>query len=131
MRNTLHLSIGFILQLVLFSCNETQIVSAFPSEFYGLGMEIEIRNDKPLITFIHKDSPADKSKILIGDVIEAIDGQSTAKMTLAEVIMRIRGPENSQIILDLKRHNYDIILVLLRKKLQKGPIGYQPTNSRK
>ena len=120
----------YLLLLVLptlTQCSETKTIESFPKQFYGLGIELEIRKESPVITFIHKKSPAEESKILIGDVIEAIDGKPTKGLTLAQVIMLVRGPLHSQLMLHLKRHQQKITVVLRRGKISKGPAGYQGT----
>ncbi|MDP7040870.1 MAG: PDZ domain-containing protein [Myxococcota bacterium] len=125
MKQNAHYYLLLLALPILTQCSETKTIESFPEQFYGLGVELEIRKESPVITFIHKKSPAEESKILVGDVIEAIDGKPTKGLTLAQVIMLVRGPLHSQIMLHLKRHQQKITVVLRRAEISKGPAGYQ------
>tara|TARA_B100000959_G_scaffold285706_1_gene361372 strand:- start:1472 stop:1882 length:411 start_codon:yes stop_codon:yes gene_type:complete len=125
MRGKLHYIFQFLVLLTFMQCSETKVVESFPQKFYGLGIEVEIRNDNPVITFVHKKSPAEESQMLAGDIIEAIDGKTTKGLTLAQVVMLIRGPPHSQIMLHIKRHQHKMTLILRRREIHKGPAGYQ------
>ena len=119
--------------LWLSSCAETTEVQPFPKQYYGVGIEIEIHRDKPVVRFVHKNSPAEQAKILKGDVIESIDGKVTKTLSLADVILLIRGKKNSQIVMDLNRQSQSITVVTRRDAITKTIGGYrgQPENQSK
>ncbi len=72
-------------------------------EFQGIGVTLGTRNKK--ITVIHPlpGTPALKAGIKAGDVIVAIDGTSTAKMSLPTASDKIRGPKGTKVKLDVLR----------------------------
>lgn len=57
----------------------------------GIGAEIGIRDSKPTIIRILAGNPADKAGVMAGDVITAINDQSTSSWTADETASKIRG----------------------------------------
>lgn len=65
--------------------------------FYGIGVLIGIRGGKVTILTPIEGTPAYRLGLRAGDIIEAVDGQSTADMDLDEVARRLRGPEGTTV----------------------------------
>ncbi len=72
-------------------------LSTLEGEFEGIGAHVTIRDEQLTIITPIADSPADKAGIRAGDVILEIDGVSTAEMSLAEAVLKIRGPEETSV----------------------------------
>jgi len=72
-------------------------LTALEGEFEGIGAHVTIRDEQLTIIAPIADSPADKAGIKAGDVILEIDGVSTAEMSLAEAVLKIRGPEGTSV----------------------------------
>jgi len=72
-------------------------LSTLEGEFEGIGAHVTIRDEQLTIIAPIADSPADKAGIRAGDVILEIDGVSTAEMSLAEAVLKIRGPEETSV----------------------------------
>lgn len=70
--------------------------------FIGIGAEIDEQNESIVIVTPLEDSPALKAGILAGDVILEIDGKTTEKLTSAEAVKRITGPEGTQVKLKVR-----------------------------
>src|SRR2546428_3007208 len=73
------------------------------SRFNGLGIEVAIKNGLPTIVTPMEDTPAAKAGILSGDQILKINGMSTEKMDLQDVINHLRGATGQKITLTLIR----------------------------
>src|SRR5437763_336515 len=73
------------------------------SRFNGLGIEVAIKNGLPTIVTPMEDTPAAKAGILSGDQILKINGTSTEKMDLQDVINHLRGSPGQKITLTLIR----------------------------
>ncbi len=70
-------------------------------EFGGVGMEVGMR--KNLLTVIAplEDSPAMRAGIKAGDAVLAIDGASSADISVDEAVRKIRGPKGSKVKLTI------------------------------
>src|ERR1700730_18156572 len=73
------------------------------SRFNGLGIEVAIKNGLPTIVTPMEDTPAARAGILSGDQILKINGASTEKMDLQDVINHLRGSPGQKINLTLIR----------------------------
>jgi carboxyl-terminal processing protease len=73
------------------------------SRFNGLGIEVAIKNGLPTIVTPMEDTPAARAGILSGDQILKINGTSTEKMDLQDVINHLRGTPGQKISLTLIR----------------------------
>jgi len=71
--------------------------------FFGIGVIIGIRGGKVTIITPIQGTPAYRLGLRAGDVIEAVDGQSTQDMDLDEVARRLRGPEGTTVKVTISR----------------------------
>jgi carboxyl-terminal processing protease len=72
-------------------------VSTFEGKFEGIGAVISAKDKQLTIVAPIADSPAEKAGIKAGDKILEIDGQSTAKLSLIEATLKIRGPKGTSV----------------------------------
>src|SRR5881397_2624030 len=73
------------------------------SRFNGLGIEVAIQNGLPTVVTPMEDTPAARAGILSGDQILKINGASTDRMDLQDVINHLRGSPGQKISLTLMR----------------------------
>src|ERR1700752_507360 len=73
------------------------------SRFNGLGIEVSMKNGLPTVVTPMEDTPAARAGILSGDQILKINGASTDKMDLQDVINHLRGTPGQKITLTLIR----------------------------
>ncbi len=73
--------------------------SSLQGELEGIGAQVGIRDGQITIIAPIDDSPAAEAGVRAGDVILEIDGQSTAEMSLAEAVLKIRGPKGTAVSL--------------------------------
>ena len=73
------------------------------SRFNGLGIEVAVKNGLPTVVTPMEDTPAAKAGILSGDQILKINGASTERMDLQDVINHLRGTPGQKITLTLIR----------------------------
>jgi carboxyl-terminal processing protease len=72
------------------------------SEFSGVGIEIS-KADGPLaVNSLMPDTPSYNSGIDAGDIIEAVDGESTKDMTIECAVRKITGPEGTKVVLTVR-----------------------------
>jgi len=65
--------------------------------FEGIGAYVTVKNEQIVIASPIADSPAERAGIRTGDILLEIDGQSTADMSLTEVVLLVQGPEGTQV----------------------------------
>jgi carboxyl-terminal processing protease len=75
--------------------------------FEGIGAEIGIKNDILTIIAPLPDMPAEKAGLKAGDKVYAIDGESTAGISVDEAVNKIRGPKGTEVVLSISRNGLD------------------------
>src|SRR5260370_27656809 len=73
------------------------------SRLNGLGIEVWTKNELPTVVTPREDRPAARAGILSGDQLLKINGASTERMELQDVINRLRGTPGQKITLTLLR----------------------------
>jgi len=68
-------------------------------KFEGIGAYVAAEDDRIVVIAPVAGSPADQAGIRAGDVILAVDGQSTAEMSLVEVVLSVQGPKGTAVSL--------------------------------
>lgn len=105
-------------------------------EYAGIGVIIN-KNEKlnyPEIVSVFKDSPAEKSGLLKGDIIIEVDGKSTFNLSLDEVASMVKGKVGTQVTLKVRRDDKELSFTITRAKInipltqvsyyENGKIGY-------
>jgi len=77
------------------------------NEFTGIGIEISKRDGMLTVGSLLPDTPAYRSGLDAGDVIEAVDGLETKDMTLTCAVKKITGPKGTKVRLTVRRQNLD------------------------
>ncbi len=67
----------------------------------GIGATVSYRDGKVIIVTPHPDLPAEKAGIRAGDEIVAVDGELVSDMTYTETILKVRGPEGTEVVLTI------------------------------
>ena len=96
-------------------------------EFGGLGIAISIVNDYPTIMeYPIEDTPAHKLRLRAGDAIVEVEGKSTYKMPINEVVGMLRGKVGTPVKIKIKRGKQDELLVyeIIRGKIPLKNIPY-------
>jgi carboxyl-terminal processing protease len=73
--------------------------SILQGNYTGIGAYVTVTDNAITIMAPIAGSPADKAGIKAGDVILAIDDQSTDNMSLAQAIIKVRGPVGTAVTL--------------------------------
>lgn len=98
-------------------------------KYYGVGMLISSDKEGQMTVLrVFKDSPAMKAGILPGDIIIAADGVEVSAKTaeiMDEAVSRIKGEENTEVILTVIRKNEKLDIPVLRGKVNVNRVEYQ------
>ena len=68
-------------------------------QFQGIGAELGLKEQKIIVISPLNGSPAQKAGIKAGDSILAVNGASTANLTLSQAVEKIRGPKGTTVTL--------------------------------
>src|SRR5262249_54217142 len=103
-------------------------------EFGGLGIEVSMENGLIKVVSPIDDTPAARAGLKPGDLITHLDGNPVQGMTLPEAVEKMRGPENSQVTLRIRRSGKDpfdvtrtrakIKIQSVRSHMEGDTIGY-------
>ena len=89
--------------------------------FSGIGVYFGKRNNEFEIMTVIEGNPGAKAGIKEGDRIVSVDGESTAKLTMEAISSRIRGPVDTEVVLELKNKNGELRKVTVIRKEIKTP----------
>ena len=95
-----YIDVGLVLEGV------TQGFGQFARDDYGsIGVSIKYDSQAQYVRVeaVVNGSPAANADLQVGDIIEAIDGQSVYQASLAAVVTRIKGPLDSEVGLQISR----------------------------
>ena len=77
------------------------------SEFGGIGVQIELRDDRVVVIAPIAGSPGDRAGILRGDRIAKVDGVELAAPVLRNAVDRLRGKPGTKVRVGLERRSGD------------------------
>lgn len=81
--------------------------------FSGIGIQIEVKEDKILVVSTFEDSPAKKAGMMPGDVIEKVNGTDVTGKEYEKAVSMMKGPEGTEVSVTVSRngketHTYNI-----------------------
>ena len=77
------------------------------SSFYGLGIVVSMRNGQLTVITPIDGTPASRIGMRAGDVISAIEGEATDKMSLEEAVDKLKGPKDTSVHVTILRRGLD------------------------
>jgi len=104
-------------------------VDVISGEFQGIGARVEQDSTTGEIIIVapFRDSPAEIAGIRSGDVVLAVDGESTVGWSVGEAVRRIRGPEGSQVTLSVRHSNDETEDITVTRATIVIPTVFTPT----
>ena len=95
-------------------------------KFTGIGAQLGLKDNKIIVIAPLKDSPALKAGIKPGDVIKAVDGESTEGWTLIQTVSKIRGEAGTEVKLTLGRKDEkDKKFKIIREEINVESVEYK------
>jgi carboxyl-terminal processing protease len=102
--------------------------SDLQGKFEGIGAEVALNSDaKPVIIAPLDQSPAAKAGIKTGDIILAVNGKPTDRMSLVEVVLNVRGPAGTSVTLTIL-HEGDTVPVdieIVRTQIESPSVNWE------
>lgn len=72
-------------------------------KFYGVGIQISIRDDQLIVVSPLEGTPAQRAGIKAGDIIATVDQRDASNWTLDRAVREITGPEGTPVKLGIQR----------------------------
>lgn len=94
-------------------------------ELSGIGIEVDLRDERVTVLAPIEGSPAAKAGLRPGDRIVAIDGQPTRKLPLDELVRRMRGLPGTRVVLSIRREGVEKTLTvpIVRQKFHVASVA--------
>ena len=94
--------------------------TSLQGNYEGIGAYVMLASGNVTVTALIPNSPAEAAGLEAGDIIEAVDGQSLAGMSLDEAISLIRGPEGTSVTLSILHEGAtgQVSITITRAKLE-------------
>jgi len=86
-------------------------------QFAGIGASVQQKGDQIIIAGVLPSTPAQKAGIKAGDVITAVDGQSTKGWTADDAVNHIRGKADTQVTVQVSRNGQTLTFTLTRAEI--------------
>lgn len=80
-----------------------KVQSDLKAEFGGIGVQIELRDEKVIVIAPIAGTPGDRAGILRGDRIAKVDGEDLATPVLRSAVDRLRGKPGTKVRVGLER----------------------------
>ena len=77
-------------------------IGAIETTYQGIGATVTDRDGVVQIVSPFRGSPAEEAGIRAGDIILAVDGESTEGWTSNQAVQRIRGPRGTEVVLTVR-----------------------------
>lgn len=95
--------------------------------FYGIGAVLTIDEDTGfgMIKEVKPDTAAQEAGVLDGDLIYEVDGVSTYGLSLSEIVSKVRGDENTQVVLTMIRDSAPepIDITVTRRRVEEETVA--------
>lgn len=92
----------------------------YSESYSGIGISVEEKKGKLLITHVIKDGPAEQGGLRKGDRIIAVDGKKVRSVDDASD--RIGGEAGTDVVLKLKRGGQDVTVTLTRQEVEEDSV---------
>lgn len=103
---------------------KAQKVDSFPDHFVGVGLELRIEDEEPIVVRALTGGSAESAGMAAGDRVVAVNGRPTRGLSLGSVVMLIRGEPGSQVNLTVARDSTQMLVVVPRRAMVKQNDSY-------
>ncbi|KRO18266.1 S41 family peptidase [Lacticaseibacillus saniviri] len=97
--------------------SKAQLDDTISASFGGIGATLRSENQKLYIDSFTQDSPAKKAGLKVDDQVTAINGKSTAKLSVTDAVKKVRGDIGTKVTLTIKRNGAAKTLTVTRAKI--------------
>jgi carboxyl-terminal processing protease len=97
------------------------------SSFFGLGILVGLRNGQITVITPIEGTPASRMGLRAGDVIAAIEGETTEGMNINEAVRQLKGPKGTEVTITISRPGLDdpFEVTIVRDEIPQISVRYQ------
>jgi carboxyl-terminal processing protease len=88
------------------------------ASFFGLGILVGMRDNKLTVISPLEGTPASRMGIRAGDIITAIEGESTDDIPLDDAVMKLKGPKDTEVNITIARQGVSTPLEMKIKRAE-------------
>jgi carboxyl-terminal processing protease len=99
--------------------------SVTSGKFGGVGLTVEMKNDRITVISTMKGTPARKAGIIPGDIIVSIDGTDMTKASLEEAMEKMRGEQGTTVNLGIEREGEVLQFELKREIIRVSTVKHK------
>jgi carboxyl-terminal processing protease len=98
----------------------------YTGKFFGLGIQIQKQDDRIAVVAVVEGAPAWRLGVQIGDVISAIDGESTKPLTSFDAMQKLRGARGTKVTITIVRDGMEkpFDLTVIREEIPLLSVPY-------
>jgi carboxyl-terminal processing protease len=95
--------------------------------YFGVGMIVGIRDDKPIVVKVYDDSPAHLKGLRAGDSLLTVDGRSTSGLGIDAISDMLKGPKGTTVKITALREGADAPLefAVVRDEIKQNSVDVQ------
>jgi carboxyl-terminal processing protease len=100
-------------------------------QFGGIGATVGVRDSQIIVVAPIPGTPAEKAGVKSGDAIVAVNGETTAGLSIQDVVLRIRGPEGTPVTVTVQHQGQTtpVDLVIVRAQIDVPSVTYEMRGS--
>ncbi|HET6344314.1 MAG TPA: PDZ domain-containing protein [Myxococcota bacterium] len=99
-------------------------MAGFPEAFVGVGVELRIEAGVPVVVRTLPGGPCAVAGLQAGDRLLAVGDEPTEGASLGDVVMRLRGAPDTQVLLGVQRGGARFSLLVRRQPMRKTGDDY-------
>ncbi len=82
--------------------------SSLRGSFIGIGAEVGLRNNQPIIVAPLEGGPAEQAGLKAGDSIQRVNGEDVSRSSLTDLMSKLRGEANTTVTLTVQHLNTEL-----------------------
>ena len=97
------------------------------SSFFGLGILVGLRNAQITVITPIEGTPASRMGLRAGDIIAAIEGETTEGMSINEAVRQLKGPKGTEVTITISRPGLEepFEVTIVRDEIPQISVRYQ------
>jgi len=99
-----------------------EYTTSFSGEYTGIGIQVEVKDNKIYVVSVFDGSPAKKSGMIMGDYIVKVNKEDVSGEELDKAITKIKGKKGTDVLITVERKGKFIDLNITRDNIVTSPV---------